>query len=109
MSMIENLTKQKQTIIDRKNELVENTLKNGGKVDDIKDQLKNYGKQLADLDKQIAMDCMPSRPRHVWNRMTRKRRTGLTLIRRRNSAEVERLSSLANVRTVSGMLRRYPP
>lgn len=38
--MIENLTKQKQTIIDRKNELVENTLKNGGKVDDIKDQLK---------------------------------------------------------------------
>ena len=59
MSMIENLSKQKQTIIDRKNELVENTLKN---------------------------DCMPSRPRHVWNRMTRKRRTGLTLIRRRNSA-----------------------
>ena len=35
MSMIENLTKQKQTIIDRKNELMENTLKNGGKVDDI--------------------------------------------------------------------------
>ena len=32
MSMIENLTKQKQTIIDRKNELVENTLKNGGKI-----------------------------------------------------------------------------
>ena len=27
MSMIENLSKQKQTIIDRKNELVENTLK----------------------------------------------------------------------------------
>ena len=26
MSMIENLTKQKQTIIDRKNELVENSL-----------------------------------------------------------------------------------
>ena len=54
MSMIENLTKQKQAIIDRKNDLVESTLKNGGKVDDIKDQLKNYGKQLADLDKQIA-------------------------------------------------------
>ncbi len=40
---------------------------------------------------------MPSRPRHVWNRMTRKRRTGLTLIRRRNKRQVERLSSLANV------------
>ena len=49
-----HISKQKQTIIDRKNELVENTLKNGGKVDDIKDQLKHYGKQLADLDKQIA-------------------------------------------------------
>ena len=53
MSMIENLTKQKQTIIDRKNELVENTLKNGGKVDDIKDHNREQTQNvliLADID-----------------------------------------------------------
>ena len=54
MSMIDNLTKQKQSIMDRKNSLIEDTLKNGGKVEDIKDQLKNYGRRLADIDKQIA-------------------------------------------------------
>ena len=32
MSMIENLTKQKQTIIDRKNELVENTMEKNERI-----------------------------------------------------------------------------
>ena len=39
MSMIDNLTKQKQSIMDRKNSLIEDTLKNGGKVEDIKGYL----------------------------------------------------------------------
>ena len=96
MSMIENLTKQKQTIIDRKNELVENTLKNGGKVDDIKDQLKNYGKQLADLDKQIA--GLYAQQAKACAEPDDKKKTDRTAPHKtEEQREVERLSSLANV------------
>lgn len=96
MSMIENLTKQKQTIIDRKNELVENTLKNGGKVDDIKDQLKNYGKQLADLDKQIA--GLYAQQAKACAEPDDKKKTDRTDPHKtEEQREVERLSSLANV------------
>lgn len=54
MNMIENLRKQKEAIIKQKNDLVEATLQNGGKIEDIKVQLKTYGKQMEDIDKQIA-------------------------------------------------------
>lgn len=95
MSMIENLTKQKQTIIDRKNELVENTLKNGGKVDDIKDQLKNYGKQLADLDKQIA--GLYAQQAKACVEPDGKKKTGKTgSDKTEDQREAERLSNLAN-------------
>lgn len=95
MSMIENLTKQKQTIIDRKNELVENTLKNGGKVDDIKDQLKNYGKQLADLDKQIA--GLYAQQAKACVEPDDKKKSGKTgPDKTEDQRETERLSSLAN-------------
>ena len=71
MSMIDNLTKQKQSIMDRKNSLIEETLKNGGKVEDIKDQLKNYGRQLADIISRLR-DSMPSRPKRPQDRRIRK-------------------------------------
>ena len=96
MSMIENLTKQKQAIIERKNELVENTLKNGGKVDDIKDQLKNYGKQLADLDKQIA-GLYAQQAKACVEPEDRKKKDRTDPDKTEEQREVERLSSLANV------------
>lgn len=95
MSMIENLTKQKQTIIDRKNELVENTLKNGGKVDDIKDQLKNYGKQLADLDKQIA-GLYAQQAKACVEPDDKKKSGKAGPDKTEDQRETERLSSLAN-------------
>ena len=54
MSMIENLRKQKEAVLKNRNDLVESTLKNGGKVEDIKEQLKYYGKQLEQIDHQIS-------------------------------------------------------
>ena len=42
INMIENLTKQKQALVDQRNSLVETTLGDGGKLEDIKDQLKSY-------------------------------------------------------------------
>ena len=81
MSMIDNLTKQKQSIMDRKNSLIEDTLKNGGKVEDIKDQLKNYGRQLADIARNHFLhsrlqDSMPSRPKRPLARTIRKSQAG---------------------------------
>ena len=96
MSMIENLTKQKQAIIDRKNDLVESTLKNGGKVDDIKDQLKNYGKQLADLDKQIA-GLYAQQAKACVEQDDKKKSGKPDPNKTEDQREAERLSSLANV------------
>ena len=84
------------TIIDRKNELVENTLKNGGKVDDIKDQLKNYGKQLADLDKQIA-GLYAQQAKACVEPDDKKKTDRTDPYKTEEQREVERLSSLANV------------
>lgn len=51
--MIDRITEQKQSIFERRDELIENTLKRGGDLDDIKDQLKDYENQLKDMDDQI--------------------------------------------------------
>ena len=86
----------KDDTAERLNELVENTLKNGGKVDDIKDQLKNYGKQLADLDKQIA--GLYAQQAKACAEPDDKKKTDRTDPHKtEEQREVERLSSLANV------------
>ena len=66
MSMIENLTKQKQTIIDRKNELVENTMekmsgfvegtaeKMGGLVENTAEKVARTAERLSELTEDAA-------------------------------------------------------
>ena len=54
MNIIENLTKQKENIIENKNKLVNKTIANGGDIDTIKGQLEIYTKQIEDIDKQIS-------------------------------------------------------
>lgn len=54
MNLIETLNKQKENIIENRNKLVTTTLENGGDLDNIKEQLKLYSKQLQDIDKQIS-------------------------------------------------------
>ncbi|MDD4627062.1 MAG: hypothetical protein PHP87_08270 [Syntrophomonas sp.] len=53
-SLIESLMKQKQDIIERKNELIGNTLEKGINMDSIKSQLESYEEQLKTIDEQIA-------------------------------------------------------
>ena len=52
-SVIETLMKQKQNVIDHKNELISNTLDSGGNMDSIKSQLECYDEQLKNIDNQI--------------------------------------------------------
>lgn len=53
-SLIESLTKQKQNIIESKNELIGKTLEKGGTIDSIKSQLECFDEQLKTIDEQIA-------------------------------------------------------
>lgn len=52
--MVDSLLKQKQSIIDSKNSLIERTTKNSHNLDSIQDQLKEFDKQLQTIDQQIA-------------------------------------------------------
>jgi hypothetical protein len=53
-SFIESLMKQKQDVIERKNELIGNTLEKGRDMDSIKSQLESYEEQLKTIDERIA-------------------------------------------------------
>lgn len=53
-SMLEALTKQKESINKQKNDLIARTIDNGGNLDNIKEQLAFYEEQLKNIDAQIA-------------------------------------------------------
>ncbi|WP_397537903.1 hypothetical protein [Rummeliibacillus pycnus] len=53
-SMIESLIKQREALMEQKSDLMQNTLDSGGNLSSIKEQLKVYEKQIADLNSQIA-------------------------------------------------------
>lgn len=96
MSMIDNLTKQKQSVMDRKNSLIEETLKNGGKVEDIKDQLKNYGKQISNIDKQIT-ELYARQAKEAVSQDDKKKTGKSRTAKTEEQADAEYLSNLANL------------
>lgn len=53
-SLVELLMKQKQKIIESKNELVGRTLEEGGNIGSIKSQLESFEEQLKNINEQIA-------------------------------------------------------
>lgn len=53
-SRLQMLTKQKQDLIDRKNELIQSTTENGGTTADIKSQLDMFEEEMKSIDEQIA-------------------------------------------------------
>ncbi|OEC00449.1 hypothetical protein GY31_19215 [Lysinibacillus sphaericus] len=57
-SLIESLMKQRESIQQMKSDLSERTLENGGDLSSIKEQLKDFEKQIAEIDAQIAEQQM---------------------------------------------------
>lgn len=53
-SLIESLVKQKEKIMENKNELISRTLENGGNMDSIKTKLEAFEEQVQNIDNQIA-------------------------------------------------------
>lgn len=53
-SILDQLIKQKQSLIDSKNVLVDNTLKNGESLSSINDKLKDIDRQIKNIDNQIS-------------------------------------------------------
>ncbi|WP_446897349.1 hypothetical protein ACSVC9_10005 [Clostridium sp. LBM24168] len=52
-SILNALFEQKQNIIDSKSNLIERATENGGSLDSIREQLKNFDEQIESIDKQI--------------------------------------------------------
>ncbi|WP_337982542.1 hypothetical protein [Lysinibacillus sp. C5.1] len=57
-SLIESLMKQRESVQQMKSDLSERTLENGGDLSSIKEQLKDFEKQIAEIDAQIAEQQM---------------------------------------------------
>ena len=53
-SMLEGFNKQKDMIIERKNEVVNKHLENGGELDDIDAAIDFYDEQIESIDKNIS-------------------------------------------------------
>lgn len=96
MSMIENLTKQKEALVERKNDLVESTLDGGGKLEDIKDQLKSYKKQIEAIDKQIS-NAYTQQAKESVEQDDKKKSGKADKTKTREQVEAERFSSLAGI------------
>lgn len=57
-SRINNLIGQKQFLLERKDELINSTLENGGDVKSIQDILDSYEEQLKELEEQITQETL---------------------------------------------------
>lgn len=55
-SRIEELIKQKHSLLERKNELIRSTLENGGSRESIQELLDTYAEQMKNLDQQISRE-----------------------------------------------------
>lgn len=93
-NMVQNLTKQKEELIERKNELVNTTMENGGDMDLIKTQLDLYNEQIEGIDKQIsdlyaqqAKDAVEEQDQKITNRFSENKTE--------EQAEIEKLSNIA--------------
>ncbi len=52
--LLTSLFEQKQNLIERKNNLIDTTLKNGGKMEDLKASLEVFEERLSNIEQQIA-------------------------------------------------------
>lgn len=99
MNIIENLSKQKENIIESRNKLVTTTIENGGDIKNIKDQLKLYAKQLQDIDKQIA-DIKAQQTKSVFDKNKKEDKTTHKIDNEHKTdaeLEIEELSTIANI------------
>ncbi|MBP2242364.1 chromosome segregation ATPase [Cytobacillus eiseniae] len=60
-SMIDSLMKQRESIMEMKNNLTERTIDSGKELSTIEEQLKEFNKQIADIDAQIAKQQLEER------------------------------------------------
>ncbi|WP_051280586.1 hypothetical protein [Anaerovorax odorimutans] len=98
MSMIQDLTKQKESIIEKKNNLVNKTIENGGDMDDIKDQIKIYNDLLDSINEQID-DIYAKQTKEAVTQDDEKKSNNNNLSENKteDQLETEHLSNLANL------------
>lgn len=95
-NMVQNLTKQKEEIIERKSELVNTTFENGGDMDSIKAQLDLYTEQIKNIDKQIS-DLYAQQAKDVIKQNDEKITNKSNKNKTEEQIETENLISLTNL------------
>lgn len=96
MKMIENLTKQKEAIIENRNELVSKTLEKGGNMETIKEQMEVYATQLEEIDKQIS-DIYAQQAKAAVEKDDEKKSDQSNENKTEEQLSTEHLTNLANV------------
>lgn len=92
MSMIETLMKQKQNIMDNKNQLISKTLEKGDSLENIKTQIQSYDEQLKMLEEQISKAMTEQTEKQEKDEKTNKPRT-------KEEMEQEKLNNMINLST----------
>ncbi len=92
-SLIESLTKQKEKIIENKNELIGRTLEKGGSMDSIKARLETFEEQIKNIDNQIAQITSEQLKQQVEE----QKKVAYKKPKTEDEVETERLHSMVNM------------
>ncbi|MEK3913739.1 hypothetical protein [Paenibacillus sp. FSL H7-0331] len=102
-AMIEALMKQKENLLENKNKLVEKTLKDGGQLDTIKDQIKELDQQLRLLDQQISQQQIDDQQKALGLDEESKKPTKAVAAETKTDNEVQ-AEQLHNIASLAGNL-----
>ncbi len=92
-SLIESLNKQKEKIIENKNELIARTLEKGCSMDSIKDRLETFEEQIKGIDNQIAQITSEQ----LKQQAEKQKKIACTKPKTEDGAETERLHSMVSM------------
>ncbi|WP_143100975.1 hypothetical protein [Paenibacillus sp. 1_12] len=102
-AMIEALIKQKENLLENKNKLVEKTLKDGGQLDTIKDQIKEIDQQLRSLDQQISQQQIDDQQKALGLDEESKKHAKAVAAETKTDTE-EQADQLHNIASLAGNL-----
>lgn len=103
MSMLETLMKQKQNLIDNKNQLISKTLEKGDSLENIKTQIQSYDEQLKMLEEQISKAMTEQTEKQEKDEKTNKPRTKEEVEQEKLNHMITLSTDLSKTQTISSV------
>ena len=103
MSMLESLMKQKQNIIENKNQLIAKTLEKGDSLENIKTQMQSYDEQLKMLEEQISKAMTEQTEKQEKDEKTNKPRTKEEMEQEKLNNMITLSTDLSKAQTISSV------